>query len=112
MVLACDGMPVIVACPEATASSSRPRSWRKAISDRTRWLLLNAPSNPTGASYTIAEFRRWPKCWSAIPQVLVMTDDIYEHIRFDGQCTPHLLKAAPQLRDRTLAINGVSRPMR
>ncbi|MDB5859896.1 MAG: aatA, partial [Ramlibacter sp.] len=67
------------------------------------------PSNPTGASYTLEEYRGLAQVLARHPDVLVMTDDIYEHIRFDGERTPHLLNAAPELRDRTLAVNGVSK---
>ena len=109
MVLASDGVPVTVPCPEANGFKITPAQLAAAITPRTRWLLLNSPSNPTGASYTTAEYRALAEVLAAHPQVLVMTDDIYEHIRFDGQRTPHLLNAAPELRDRTLAINGVSK---
>jgi aspartate aminotransferase len=109
MVLACDGTPVVVPCPEADGFKLTPERLEKAITPKTRWLMLNAPSNPTGASYTVAEFKALADVLARHPDVLVMTDDIYEHIRFDGEVTPHLLNAAPQLRDRTLAINGVSK---
>lgn len=109
MVLACDGTPVTVACPESNNFKLTPAQLEEAITERTRWLLLNSPSNPTGASYTEAEYRALAEVLDRHPQVMVMTDDIYEHIRFDGERTPHLLNAAPQLRDRTLAINGVSK---
>ncbi|HEX7889310.1 MAG TPA: aspartate transaminase [Ramlibacter sp.] len=109
MVLACDGTPVTIACPEASGFKLTPRQLEAAITDRTRWLLLNSPSNPTGASYTVAEYQALAAVLERHPQVQVITDDIYEHIRYDGQRTPHLLNAAPQLRDRTLAINGVSK---
>jgi aspartate aminotransferase len=109
MVLACDGTPVTVACPEAEDFKLTPQQLEAAITPRTRWLLLNAPSNPTGASYTVEEYQALAKVLERHPNVLVMTDDIYEHIRYDGQRTPHLLNASPQLRDRTLAINGVSK---
>jgi aspartate aminotransferase len=109
MVLACDGTPVTVACPESNGFKLTPRQLEEAITGRTRWLLLNSPSNPTGASYTEDEYRALAAVLERHPQVLVMTDDIYEHIRYDGRRTPHLLNAAPQLRDRTLAINGVSK---
>lgn len=102
MVLACDGVPVPVACPEAHGFKLQPAQLEAAITDRTRWLILNSPSNPTGATYTDAEYR-------ALVDVLVMTDDIYEHIRFEGGTAPHLLAAAPELRDRMLAVNGVSK---
>ena len=109
MVLASDGTPVTVACPEENGFKLTPAQLAAAITPRTRWLILNSPSNPTGASYTIAEYRGLAEVLAAHPHVLVMTDDIYEHIRFDGRHTPHLLNAAPALRDRTLAINGVSK---
>jgi len=109
MVLACDGTPVIVACPEANGFKLTPQQLEAAITPRTRWLLINSPSNPTGASYTLDEYKALAAVLDRHPQVQVMTDDIYEHIRFDGQPTPHILHAAPQLRERTLAINGVSK---
>jgi aspartate aminotransferase len=109
MVLACDGKPVIVACPEANGFKLTPEQLQAAITPKTRWLLINSPSNPTGATYTGAEYRALADVLARYPDVLVMTDDIYEHIRFDGQRTPHLLNAAPELRERTLAINGVSK---
>ncbi len=109
MVLACDGTPVTVACPESNDFKLTPAQLEAAITPRTRWLLINSPSNPTGASYTTEEYRALAEVLARHPQVQVMTDDIYEHIRFDGQQTPHLLQAAPQLRDRTLVVNGVSK---
>jgi aspartate aminotransferase len=109
MVLASDGTPVTVPCPEANGFKITPAQLAAAITPRTRWLILNSPSNPTGASYTLAEYRALAEVLDAHPHVLVMTDDIYEHIRFDGQHTPHLLNAAPAMRERTLAINGVSK---
>ena len=109
MVLASDGKPVTVACPEENGFKLTPAQLEAAITPRTRWLLINSPSNPTGASYTLEEYRALADVLAKHPHVLVMTDDIYEHIRFDGQLTPHLLKAAPELRDRTLVVNGVSK---
>lgn len=109
MVLACDGAPVTIACGENHGFKLSPEQLEAAITPKTRWLLINSPSNPTGATYTAAEYRALADVLVKHPQVMVMTDDIYEHIRFDGQPTPHLLNAAPELRDRTLAINGVSK---
>lgn len=109
MVLACDGTPVTVVCPETHGFKLTPQQLADAITPRTRWLLINSPSNPTGASYTLDEYRELGKVLDRHPHVMVMTDDIYEHIRFDGERTPHLLEAAPQLRDRVLVINGVSK---
>lgn len=109
MALACDATPVIAPCPESQGFKLVPAQLEAAITPRTRWLLLNSPSNPTGASYTADEYRALAEVLARHPHVQVMTDDIYEHIRFDGQRTVHLLEAAPQLRDRTLVVNGVSK---
>ena len=109
MVLASDGTPVTVACPEANDFKLTPAQLEAAITPKTRWLLINSPSNPTGAAYTLAEYRALADVLVKHPQVLVMTDDIYEHIRFDGERTPHFLQAAPELRERTLVVNGVSK---
>jgi aspartate aminotransferase len=109
MVLACEGQPVIVACPESNGFKLTPAQLEAAITPRTRWLLINSPSNPTGASYTADEYRALAEVLARHPHVMVMTDDIYEHIRFDGQATPHILAIAPSLRERTLVVNGVSK---
>ncbi|CAN7644163.1 aspartate transaminase [Variovorax sp. LjRoot290] len=109
MVLACEGKPVIVACPEASGFKLTPAQLEAAITPRTRWLLINSPSNPTGASYTADEYRALADVLMRHPHVMMMTDDIYEHIRFDGRSTPHILAVEPALRERTLAVNGVSK---
>ena len=77
--------------------------------ERTRWLLLNSPSNPTGASYSAEELRALADVLLEFPHVLVMTDDIYEHIRFDDAPTAHILTVEPGLRDRVLVIKCVSK---
>ena len=109
MVLANDGTPVALPCPETQGFKLTPAQLAAAITPRTRWLIVNSPSNPTGAIYTGAEYRALAEILERHPDVMVMTDDIYEHIRFDGRRTEHLLEAVPALRDRTLAINGVSK---
>lgn len=109
MVLACEGTPVTVACPEANGFKLTPAQLEAAITPRTRWLLINSPSNPTGASYTAAEYGALAEVLQRHPHVMVMTDEIYEHIRFDGETTPHILVEAPALRDRTLIVNSVSK---
>ncbi|MDA9409819.1 aspartate transaminase [Bradyrhizobium sp. CCBAU 45384] len=109
MVIACDGVPKIVLCPESQGFKISPAQLEAAITGKTRWLIINSPSNPTGASYSAAEYRELAEVLLRHPHVLVMTDDIYEHIRFDGRATPHLLNAAPELADRVLAVNGVSK---
>ena len=109
MVLVNDGVPVAVACPEHQGFKLTPAQLEAAITPKTRCLLINSPSNPTGAAYTAQEYLALAEVLARHPRVLIITDDIYEHIRFDGQQSPHLLAVAPELRDRTLAINGVSK---
>ena len=109
MVLANDGAPVTVACPEGAGFKLTPAQLDAAITPRTRWLLVNSPSNPTGATYSATEYQALGEVLARHPDVMVMTDDIYEHIRFHGGRTTHLLEAVPALRNRTLAINGVSK---
>ena len=109
MALACDGVPIFVPCDEAQGFKLTAAQLEAAITAKTRWLVINSPSNPTGASYTADEYRAIADVLAKHPHVMVMTDDIYEHIRYDSAITPHLLAIAPELRDRTLAINGVSK---
>ncbi|MHA6180537.1 aspartate transaminase [Pseudomonas mohnii] len=109
MVLACEGEPVTLACPEEHAFKLTPDQLRSAITERTRWLLLNSPSNPTGASYSAAELRALADVLLDHPQVLLMTDDIYEHIRYEGLENPHILAIEPALTERTVVVNGVSK---
>ncbi|WP_095099274.1 aspartate transaminase [Pseudomonas sp. Irchel 3A5] len=109
MVLACEGEPVTLACPEENGFKLTAEQLRAAITERTRWLLINSPSNPTGASYRAEELRALADVLLEFPDVLVMTDDIYEHIRFDDAPNAHILTVEPALRDRVLVINGVSK---
>ena len=109
MVLACDGTPVVVACDEADGFRLTAAALEAAITPNTRWLLLNSPTNPTGAAYSAADLRALADVLLRHPQVLLMTDDIYEHIRFDGEALPHIVAIEPQLHERSVVINGVSK---
>jgi aspartate aminotransferase len=109
MVLACDGTPVIVPCAEADDFRLSPEALEAAITPNTRWLVFNSPTNPTGTVYTVAQLRAIADVLLRHPQVMLLTDDIYEHIRFDGGATPHLVAIEPQLRPRAVVINGVSK---
>lgn len=109
MVLACEGEPVVLACLEEHAFKLTPDPLRAAITERTRWLLLNSPSNPTGASYNAAELRALADVLLDFPHVLLMTDDIYEHIRYEGLENPHILAIEPALGERSVVVNGVSK---
>ena len=109
MVIACDGTPVTLTCAEENDFKLTPAQLEAAITPRTRWLLINSPSNPTGAAYTAAEYRGLADVLLRHPQVMVMTDDIYEHINYTGSPTAHILVTEPALKPRTLVINGVSK---
>ena len=109
MVEACDGTPVIVSCGENARFKLSAEALEKAITPRTRWLILNSPCNPTGAFYSAAEIVALAEVLLRHPHVAVMTDDIYEHIRFDGGATPCIVAAEPRLKERTLLVNGVSK---
>ncbi|PMS33263.1 aspartate aminotransferase [Trinickia symbiotica] len=109
MALACDGVPVVVPCTEEDGFKLTPALLEAAITSRTRWLIINSPTNPTGATYTGRELRALADVLLRHPNVLVMMDDIYEHIRFDSDATPHLLAIEPALASRTLVVNGVSK---
>jgi len=109
MVLACDGTPVIVPCAEDDDFRLAPDTLERAITPATRWLVFNSPTNPTGTTYTVEQLRALADVLLRHPKVMLLTDDIYEHIRFDGGATPHLLAIEPRLRPRTVVINGVSK---
>lgn len=109
MVLACDGRPVIVTCSEQDGFKLTPENLRASITSRCRWLLINSPSNPSGASYTRAELRALADVLLDYTHLAIMTDDIYEHIRYDNAPNVHLLEVEPRLADRTLIVNGVSK---
>jgi len=109
MVLANDGTPVIVACPETDGFKLTPAALEAAITPKTRWLILNAPSNPTGAAYSDEELRGLAKVLDRHPHVWVLTDEIYDEIWFEPGQISSIVKTAPQLQDRVLLVNGVSK---
>lgn len=109
MVLACDGTPVTVVCREEDDFRLTPEALEAAITPATRWLVFNSPTNPTGTTYTTAQLRALADVLLRHPHVMVLTDDIYEHIRFEADAPKHLLVVEPALRDRTLVVNGVSK---
>jgi aspartate aminotransferase len=104
-----EGVPVAVPCPQNNGFKLRPEDLEAAITPRTKWLLLCAPGNPAGAVYSRAELEALADVVRRHEHVGVMTDDIYEHIIFDGREFVAFAAAAPDLRDRTLTINGVSK---
>ncbi|MBB1628987.1 aminotransferase class I/II-fold pyridoxal phosphate-dependent enzyme [Achromobacter sp. UMC71] len=109
MVLVNDGVPVVVACAEADGFKLTPQALERAITPRTKWLLLNTPSNPTGAMYSAAELRGLADVLARHPHVWLMTDEIYEHLAYGGRRHVSPAAAAPELAGRTLTVNGVSK---
>jgi aspartate aminotransferase len=109
MVELAEGKPVFVACPQNNGFKLLPEDLERAITPRTKWLLLNSPSNPSGAAYTKAELRAVCDVLLRHPHVWAMTDDMYEHLVYDDFefWTPAQLE--PKLYPRTLTINGVSK---
>ncbi len=109
MVRLAGGEPVFVACPAETGFRLRPEDLERAITPRTKWLVLNSPSNPTGAAYRREELEALAEVLRRHPQVRVMTDDMYEHLVYDGFVFTTIAQVAPDLKDRTLTVNGVSK---
>ncbi|MBU2084149.1 MAG: pyridoxal phosphate-dependent aminotransferase [Alphaproteobacteria bacterium] len=109
MVLMAGGEPVIAPCGPNTQYKLTPDALEAAITPRTRWIILNSPSNPTGAAYTKAELRGLANVLLRHPQVWVLTDDMYEHLVYDGFEYWTIAQVEPALYDRTLTMNGVSK---
>lgn len=109
MVQLAGAASVIVPCREADGFKLTPQALEAVITPRTRWLILNSPSNPTGAVYSREELRALAEVLLAHPQVLVLADDIYEHLVFDAARFHTLAQIEPRLRERTLTMNGVSK---
>lgn len=109
MVLANEGRPVIVTCPEEDGFKLKPEALEAAITPKTRWLILNAPSNPTGATYSRAELEALAAVLQRHPHVWVLTDEIYDEIWFGEGKAVSLIEAAPALADRIFLVNGVSK---
>ncbi len=101
--------PVTVQCGGETGFKLTPDALAAAITPRTRWLILNSPSNPTGAVYTRIELLALAEVLLANPHVLVLSDDIYEHLIFDGAAFHTMAQVEPRLAARTLTMNGVSK---
>src|SRR5690349_9037160 len=109
MVLLCEGTPVPVACPQNNGFKMRPEDLDAAITPRTKWLILNSPSNPSGAAYTEADLKMLSEVLLSHPHVWVMTDDMYEHLVYDDFEFNTIAQVEPRLYDRTLTVNGVSK---
>lgn len=109
MVLVSDGVPVIVHTTQEQRFKMTAEQLKAALTDKTRLVVINSPSNPTGVAYTLEELKALADVLKAYPDVLIATDDMYEHIRFNDQPFVNILNAAPELYDRTIVLNGVSK---
>nr|WP_261841211.1 pyridoxal phosphate-dependent aminotransferase [Aliamphritea ceti] len=109
MVLMGEGKPVIVTTEQSARFKLTPEQLEAAITERTKLLVLNSPSNPTGVAYELDELKALGEVLKKHPQVMVASDDMYEHIMFDDKPFVNILNACPELYDRTIVLNGVSK---
>ncbi|MEO1199866.1 MAG: pyridoxal phosphate-dependent aminotransferase [Pseudomonadota bacterium] len=109
MVALCGGEPVAVTASAESGYRLDPATLEAAITPKTKWLIFNAPSNPTGAAYSRAEIAALAEVLRRHPHVWVMTDDMYEHLVYDDFVFTTVAQVAPDLADRTLTVNGVSK---
>ncbi|MTE23338.1 aspartate transaminase [Microbacterium sp. ZXX196] len=109
MVRANEGTPVFAATTSATGYRLTAEALEDLLTERTRWLILNSPGNPTGAIYTEPELGAIAEVLRRHPRVLVLSDEIYSEISFTGSPAPSLVAVAPDLRDRVLVVSGVSK---
>jgi aspartate aminotransferase len=109
MVLLADGVPVIVEADQSQNFKLTPEQLRAAITDKTKLFIINSPSNPTGVAYSIEELKALGDVLKDYPKIIIATDDMYEHIVWEGVEFCNILNACPELYDRTLVLNGVSK---
>ncbi|ADE16261.1 aminotransferase class I and II [Nitrosococcus halophilus Nc 4] len=109
MVLLAGGIPVVISAPQERQFKITPEQLEDAITPLTRLLVINSPSNPTGAAYTADELAALGEILRRHPQVLIATDDMYEHIYWGKEPFCNIVNACPDLYERTLVLNGVSK---
>lgn len=109
IVLIAGGTPVVIEAPISQDFKITPEQLEAAITPKTKWLFLNSPSNPTGAAYTRDEIKGLAEVLLTHPHVHILTDDIYEHIVYDGFEFSTIAQVEPGLYERTLTMNGVSK---
>jgi aspartate aminotransferase len=109
MVLLAGGAPVLVHAGADQRFKISPAQLRAALNDKTKLVVINSPSNPTGMSYTAEELKALGEVLKDFPRALIATDDMYEHIRWDSGPFVNILNACPELAPRTLVLNGVSK---
>jgi aspartate aminotransferase len=105
----CGGVPIPVSCPENNHFRLRAADLEAVITDKTKWVVLNFPNNPTGAVCTREEMKELAEVLLKHPKVLVMADEIYEHLVYDGVKMHSIAEVEPKLKDRTLTVNGASK---
>jgi aspartate aminotransferase len=103
------GTPVIISAPASQAYKITPAQLEAAITPRTRWVMLNSPSNPTGAAYSADELRGIAEVLLRAPHVMIITDDMYEHVWYADTPFATIVEVCPALYDRTLTVNGCSK---
>ena len=109
MVLLAGGRPVFIETSARNNYKISPAQLEKAITNKTKWFIFNTPSNPTGAGYSKNELQKITEVLIKFPDVLIMTDDIYEHLAYDDFLFSTPAQVEPRLFDRTLTCNGVSK---
>jgi aspartate aminotransferase len=105
----CEGIPVWLPTRQEDQFKLRPEQLARAITPRTKWLMLNSPSNPSGTVYTAEDYRALGAVLERHPSVWVISDEMYEHVLFDGRRFASFAVSAPQLASRTLTVNGCSK---
>ena len=109
MTKLCGGTPIIVPCDMKSGFKIKPEQLEAAITPKTRWLILNSPSNPTGAAYSFADLKALSDVLLRFPHVMILTDDMYEHLVFDDFKFATIAEVEPELYERTLTMNGLSK---
>jgi len=109
MVLLADGVPVVVETTQAQAFKISAQQLRAAITDKTRLFVINSPSNPTGVAYSADELKALGEVLKDYPEIIIATDDMYEHILWEKNSFVNILNACPELYDRTMVLNGISK---
>ncbi len=104
-----DGVPVVIEAGQDQHYKITPEQLDAAMTEKTKLVILNSPSNPTGVAYSKAELQALGKVLAAYPQAVIMTDDIYEHIVWNDEGFVNIVNACPELKDRTVVVNGVSK---
>lgn len=109
MVLLAGGTPIVVQCPESNNFKLTPQQLQEVMTPKTKWLILNSPNNPTGEVYSEAELFALGQVLLQNPHVMIMSDDIYEHMIYDDKKFFTIAQVVPELKDQVLTVNGASK---